>query len=180
MEVRHRLPPNAMVPTRPLASDSSAESVRELANGSLSEEKDMAPSQDSADRARLEREGAREALVSPPGAGASPQLPPEAPVLKCRSNESEADHTTKLKAELLQDEPPEVLPPDHHAGGLLIPKNSRRLESDELVNRGDYVEGERGQLELWDGPNGFRAGSFARAVFRPKAIHPAGPKKRTR
>ena len=42
----------------------------------------------------------------------------------------------------------------------------RRLADDERVLRGDFIEHEPNQLTAWEGPNGFRASSFNRPVYR--------------
>jgi hypothetical protein len=41
----------------------------------------------------------------------------------------------------------------------------RLLEWHERVQRGDFVAGNQG-FELWDGPRGFRAGSFVKQIYR--------------
>jgi hypothetical protein len=46
------------------------------------------------------------------------------------------------------------------------PKNFRRLESHELVSLGDYVADEHRGLEPWEGPSGFRADAFIKAMYR--------------
>jgi hypothetical protein len=58
-----------------------------------------------------------------------------------------------------------------------VPKNFRRLKPDELVIVGDFVgDGGRG-LELWEGPNGFRADSFIKAIYRNVAKDSIATKK---
>jgi len=47
----------------------------------------------------------------------------------------------------------------------------RRLNSNELVSLGDFVVNESQGLELWDGPSGFRAGSFVRPIYRKDQSH---------
>jgi len=47
-----------------------------------------------------------------------------------------------------------------------VPKNFRRLKSNELVSTGDFVADERRGFEPWEGPNGFRADAFVRAIYR--------------
>ena len=44
----------------------------------------------------------------------------------------------------------------------------RRLRSHELVFFGDYVEDESLGFQSWEGPGGFRAGSFVKPVYRMK------------
>jgi hypothetical protein len=58
-----------------------------------------------------------------------------------------------------------------------VPKNFRRLKPDELVIVGDFVgDGGRG-LELWEGPNGFRADSFIKEIYRNVANDSSATKK---
>ena len=45
----------------------------------------------------------------------------------------------------------------------------RRLEGNELVRHVDHVADERLGLQPWEGPGGFRAGSFARPIYRLEA-----------
>lgn len=52
------------------------------------------------------------------------------------------------------------------------PEHFRRLQGDELVSRGDFVENEQQRLVAWEGPTGFRASSFNRPVYRVNAIPP--------
>jgi hypothetical protein len=47
-----------------------------------------------------------------------------------------------------------------------VPKNFRRLKWNELVSVGDFVADERRGLEVWEGPSGFRADSFVKAIYR--------------
>jgi hypothetical protein len=47
-----------------------------------------------------------------------------------------------------------------------VPKRLRRLKSNELVSRGDFVANERQGFELWEGPTGFRADSFVKTIYR--------------
>jgi hypothetical protein len=42
----------------------------------------------------------------------------------------------------------------------------RRLDHDELVMRGDFVEDGNSGFEPWDGPAGFHAGSFIKTIYR--------------
>ena len=50
-----------------------------------------------------------------------------------------------------------------------VPKRLRRLKSNELVSPGDFIaDGNRG-FEPWEGPNGFRANSFMKPVYRQHA-----------
>jgi hypothetical protein len=53
--------------------------------------------------------------------------------------------------------------PSANAG---VPKNFRRLKSNELVTVGDFVGDGREGLEPWEGPNGFRADAFVKAIYR--------------
>jgi len=48
----------------------------------------------------------------------------------------------------------------------VIPTNFRRLKSHEVVSRGDYVVDQTRGLEPWEGPSGFRAGSFIKLIYR--------------
>jgi hypothetical protein len=47
-----------------------------------------------------------------------------------------------------------------------VPKNFRKLQANELVSVGDFVADEQRGLEPWEGPNGFRADSFVKAIYR--------------
>ncbi len=47
-----------------------------------------------------------------------------------------------------------------------IPRDLRRLKLHEIVSQGDYVANEQGGFELWEGPGGFRADSFVKAIYR--------------
>ena len=50
----------------------------------------------------------------------------------------------------------------------------RRVRFDELVIPGDYIKEGENCYEPWDGPRGFRAASFCKAVYRPEwKTHPA-------
>ena len=44
--------------------------------------------------------------------------------------------------------------------------NFRRLKRNELVRIGDYVEDGHQGFELWEGPSGFWADSFVKAIYR--------------
>jgi len=44
----------------------------------------------------------------------------------------------------------------------------RRLKWSELVIAGDYVKAESLGFQPWEGPGGFRAGSFTKPVYRMK------------
>jgi hypothetical protein len=48
------------------------------------------------------------------------------------------------------------------------PAGFRRLESNEPVVFGDYVEKADGSFHLWEGPTGFRADTFLKQVYRIK------------
>ena len=51
------------------------------------------------------------------------------------------------------------------------PKRFRRLKWDEMVSPGDFVtNGQRG-FEPWEGPSGFRAGSFLKPIYRRDESH---------
>ncbi len=45
-------------------------------------------------------------------------------------------------------------------------KRFRRLNSNELVVRGDFVADGRQKLQLWEGLTGFRADSFVSPIYR--------------
>jgi hypothetical protein len=45
----------------------------------------------------------------------------------------------------------------------------RRLDDDELVMRGDFVEDGHSGFEPWVGPSGFHAGSFVKTIYRKLA-----------
>ena len=46
------------------------------------------------------------------------------------------------------------------------PESFRRLAWNELVRRGDYVEDGKSGFEPWEGPSGFHADSFIKAIYR--------------
>jgi len=79
-----------------------------------------------------------------------------------------------------------ALPATHRGGDSAKggePKGFRRLKFNELVSIGDFVQNESCDLEPWDGPRGFQAGSFVKPIYRPerkRSIAPKiGSKKRT-
>jgi hypothetical protein len=47
-----------------------------------------------------------------------------------------------------------------------VPERFRRLKWNEAVWSGDFIADERLGLQLWEGPGVFRAGSFARPIYR--------------
>ena len=47
-----------------------------------------------------------------------------------------------------------------------VPERFWRLKWNEAVWSGDFVADERLGLQLWEGPGIFRAGSFARPIYR--------------
>jgi hypothetical protein len=53
------------------------------------------------------------------------------------------------------------------------PQNFRRLEWDELVRQGDFVEDGHQGFEPWEGPSGFRADAFVKTIYRREALPPA-------
>jgi hypothetical protein len=57
------------------------------------------------------------------------------------------------------------------------PQDFRRLEWDELVRSGDFVEDGHQGFEPWEGPGGFRADAFVKTIYRRRARTPAGVKK---
>jgi len=46
------------------------------------------------------------------------------------------------------------------------PKRFRRLKWNELVGPGDFIKNEHEGFEPWQGPNGFRASSFVKSIYR--------------
>jgi hypothetical protein len=48
----------------------------------------------------------------------------------------------------------------------VLPKQLRLLKWNERVQRGDFVADGRQGFELWEGPPGFRAGSFEKQIYR--------------
>lgn len=46
------------------------------------------------------------------------------------------------------------------------PAGFRRLHESEVVTPGDYVMNESQDIEPWEGPRGFRAGSFLKQIYR--------------
>ena len=50
-----------------------------------------------------------------------------------------------------------------------VPERFRRLKRNEVVWTGDFVADERLGLQLWEGPNVFRTGSFARPIYEQDA-----------
>ncbi len=55
-----------------------------------------------------------------------------------------------------------------------IPRRFRRLKWNELVRRGDFVMDEHQGFEPWEGPGGFRADAFVKAIYRKLTRQPAG------
>jgi len=47
-------------------------------------------------------------------------------------------------------------------------KHFRRLKWDELVVSGDFITNEKQEFEPWEGPSGFRADAFVKAIYRLK------------
>ena len=45
-------------------------------------------------------------------------------------------------------------------------KGYRRLKSNELVRVGDFIANDHQEFEPWEGPSGFRADAFVRAIYR--------------
>ena len=45
-------------------------------------------------------------------------------------------------------------------------RHFRRLRSNELVSRGDFVGDAQRGFELWEGPGGFRADAFLQPIYR--------------
>ncbi len=42
----------------------------------------------------------------------------------------------------------------------------RRLAWNEIVRPGAYAADQQNRLQLWEGPTGFRAGSFVKPIYR--------------
>jgi hypothetical protein len=55
-----------------------------------------------------------------------------------------------------------------------LPQQFRLLKWNELVSRGDFIEDGHQGFELWEGPSGFRAGSFVKPTYRRQHHRPAG------
>jgi len=53
----------------------------------------------------------------------------------------------------------------------------RRLKSNELVSRGDFVADSHHGFQLWEGPTGFRADSFVKGIYRRHERQPPDAKK---
>jgi hypothetical protein len=51
-----------------------------------------------------------------------------------------------------------------------VPERFRRLKWNEVGWSCDFVANERLGLQPWEGPSGFRAGSFARPIYRREEI----------
>jgi hypothetical protein len=60
---------------------------------------------------------------------------------------------------------------------ISVPKDFRRLQANELVSVGDFVADEQRGFEPWEGPNGFRADSFVRAIYRRNNGNPTAMKR---
>lgn len=57
-----------------------------------------------------------------------------------------------------------------------VSEHLRPLKWNEMVRRGDFVkDGKRG-FEPWDGPNGFRADSFVKQIYRHQKLQTEGAK----
>lgn len=52
---------------------------------------------------------------------------------------------------------------------VAVPEGLRRLKWNEVVRHGDFVENGRQGMVPWEGPGGFRAGSYVKAIYRRKA-----------
>jgi len=66
----------------------------------------------------------------------------------------------------------------HHLNDSpIVPERLRRLNWDELVRCGDFVEDGRKGFEPWVGPSGFRADAFVKQVYRRLVRRPARGKK---
>ncbi len=58
-----------------------------------------------------------------------------------------------------------------------VPKSFRRLKSNELVGRGDFVVDEHRGFEPWEGPGGFQAKAFVKPIYRRQGRRPAAVRK---
>lgn len=67
-------------------------------------------------------------------------------------------------------------PPDS-ASAAAVAKDFRRLKANELVSRGDFTAHEQRGFEPWEGPTGFRADAFVKAIYRKHAHRPGGSRK---
>jgi hypothetical protein len=47
-----------------------------------------------------------------------------------------------------------------------VPKRFRRLKFDEVPRSGDFVVNGGKGFERWEGPSGFRADSYVKAIYR--------------
>jgi len=71
-------------------------------------------------------------------------------------------------------------PPDDKAELVVAAKNPegfRLLKTDELVSQGDFVADGPHGFKLWEGPGGFRADSFVRAIYRKRTHRPTEARK---
>jgi hypothetical protein len=59
----------------------------------------------------------------------------------------------------------------------VVSEDLRRLEWHERVRRGDFVEDGRQGFEPWEGPAGFRADAFVKAIYRKLKESVAGAVK---
>jgi len=58
-----------------------------------------------------------------------------------------------------------------------VAKQFRRLKSNELVSRGDFVADPNIGFRPWEGPTGFRADSFIEQIYRKQNRRPAKSRK---
>jgi hypothetical protein len=47
-----------------------------------------------------------------------------------------------------------------------IPKRFRRLKWNEVVSLGDFVSDQHRGFKPWEGPSGFRTGTFLNPIYR--------------
>jgi hypothetical protein len=82
----------------------------------------------------------------------------------------------------LKTEPARVMPRKRRLEAATetgVPKGMRRLKWNELVHVGDFVADERRGIETWEGPSGFRADSFEKAIYRQnESLAPATKKSK--
>ena len=58
-----------------------------------------------------------------------------------------------------------------------VSKQFRRLKSNELVSRGDFVADPHSGFKSWEGPTGFRADSFVKPIYRKQKRQPPTAEK---
>lgn len=96
------------------------------------------------------------------------------PAMKLNLEPTKADR--EARASCAKKTTPPMHPPDAttEAG---VPKDFRRLHSNEVVGRGDFVLDEHHGFEPWEGPGGFRANAFVKPIYRRLARRTTVAKK---